>query len=365
MEEQSPETAKAIEQIQSLLVNFKSDFEAIRTEANELLGSLRAMVGECQTAATAIFAARTKINDDQAVIATKSDHIQNAQEHADKVRADLDRAQTLATQSATNAEAHEIRATTVADNASDLLTKIRESELSARTEKDQIKSFHESAKIDSERTRNLAERSDSIDKRLSEYEAAIADFRQQYAAQLETITGLLPGATAAGLAHAFDDRRKTFLEPAKRWQWIFVASVLSLVILAATGLYRVYQGHTVLGWDDLAKLWVARLPIAAALFWLALHAVREAALAKRLEEDYGYKAAIAASFLGFQQQMAKISETSLEGSPLSQLCDDTLATIGSPPGRIYDKQRLTVTPANAISEAVADATATKGASQRT
>ncbi len=123
--------------------------------------------------------------------------------------------------------------------------------------------------------------------------------------------------------------------------------------LAGHGLWQVSQAGTKLDWDDLARLWVARLPIAGALIWLALHASRESALAKRLEEDYGYKAAIAASFQGFHKQMADIGKTASEGSPLAKLCGDTLATIASPPGRIYDKHRLTVTPTGELAETAA------------
>ena len=137
-----------------------------------------------------------------------------------------------------------------------------------------------------------------------------------------------------------------------------MGSVIALVALAATGLWSVYKNDVLLGWDDLARLWLARLPIAAALVWLALHASRESALAKRLEEDYGYKAAIAASFLGFQKQMADIESSVSEGSPLSKLCADTLATIGSPPGRIYDKHHLTVTPASELAKVAAQVIAT-------
>jgi hypothetical protein len=84
--------------------------------------------------------------------------------------------------------------------------------------------------------------------------------------------------------------------------------------------------------------------------WLAPHASRESALAKRLEEDYGYKAAVASSFQGFQKQMVEVGEAK-EGSPLAKLCSDTLATIASPPGRIYDKHKLIVSPGSDLAEA--------------
>ena len=52
------------------------------------LESTQTKVGEITTIATQALAVKTQITDEQAVIATKSDHIQKAQEHADKIRAD-------------------------------------------------------------------------------------------------------------------------------------------------------------------------------------------------------------------------------------------------------------------------------------
>ena len=91
--------------------------------------------------------------------------------------------------------------------------------------------------------------------------------------------------------------------------------------------------------------------MAAALVWLALHASREAALAKRLEEDYGYKAAIATSFLGFHKQMTEIGSAAESNKPLAKLCRDVLTTMASPPGRTYEKHKLTITPADQFTDA--------------
>jgi hypothetical protein len=94
----------------------------------------------------------------------------------------------------------------------------------------------------------------------------------------------------------------------------------------------------------------ARLPIAGSLVWLALYASKEAALAKRLEEDYAYKAAVSTSFQGFQEQMKQVQKDAGPDTPLGKLCADTLATIASPPGRIYDKHSLTTSPSTELVE---------------
>lgn len=143
---------------------------------------------------------------------------------------------------------------------------------------------------------------------------------------------------------------RLFIDPRRHWQWIFVGSLIALVLLAGTGWWQVYATDATTTFDKLLLVWLARLPIAGAFVWLAIHASHEAALAKRLEEDYGYKAAIATSFQGFQKQMTEIGASASPESPLAKLCTDTLITIASPPGRIYDKHRTTATPAGELTE---------------
>lgn len=354
--------------------------DQLTAQANELIASLKEkllevdsyqsrLTGAVTTAesrnaeiaaiATAVLAAKTKIIDDQAVIETKSSHIQAAQVHADTVRAELDRLQTAATQTTTETEGLRERAEAANAAAAAVLAEIRAHKTAAEADAVTAATSRDAAKAATETSKALADKAEFVEKKIKAYEQHLAELAAQCKEQLETITGLLPGATSAGLAHAFDDRRKTFLKPGTRWQWLFVGSVSFIVLLALTGLWHVSMAATPLTWDELARLWVARLPIAGALVWLALHASRESALAKRLEEDYGYKAAIAASFQGFQKQMAELGGSVAESSPLSKLCGDTLTTIASPPGRIYEKHRLTVTPtgelaaaATAVAEAV-------------
>lgn len=299
---------------------------------------------------TQILALKTQISDDQAVIATKSDHIQKAQEHADKVRGDLDRSLTAASQCSADAEGLKARAQSAADSAVESLTDIRTKQGLVEADAAIITTARDAAKESAAVLKGLADKSATVDATIKAYEDRLANLESQCTDHLKTIIGLLPGATSTGLAHAFDARRITFLSPSRRWQGLFVGSVLLLVGLAASGMWHVFQIDRALTYDELLRLWLARLPVAGALVWLALHASRESALAKRLEEDYGYKAAIASSFLGFHKQMSEIGSSAGPDSPLAKLCGDTLATIASPPGRIYDKHQLTVSPMDELKD---------------
>lgn len=89
------------------------------------LADTQTKLAEITTAATQALAAKTQIADDQSVIATKSDHIQNAQVHADTVRASLDRTLTAATQQATEVEGQKSRAQSAADTVTELLADLR------------------------------------------------------------------------------------------------------------------------------------------------------------------------------------------------------------------------------------------------
>jgi hypothetical protein len=329
-------TAASVEEFQKLA-------KAALTEAKDKLAEISAV-------ATQMAAAKTQITDAQAVIASKSDHIQKAQEHADKVRADLDRQLTAATQQATEAEAKKSAAQSSADSAAKVLADVRAAKATTDTEAAAVAKSRKSAEESAAISKDLADKSATVEERISNYEKRLAEFDTKCSEQLNTIETLLRGATSAGLAHAFNERRETFLKPHNRWQLLFVSSVLAIVVLTITGLWHVYQTGTAPTYDELIRLWLARLPIAVALVWLALHASRESALAKRLEEDYGYKSAIAACFEGFRKQMSEIGKEVSPDSQLAKLCTNTLTTIATPPGRIYEKHSLVTTPSGELKE---------------
>ena len=356
-----PSVDTILKNAQDRMASIKELVEPAKAAAKEAAESQRltaaaltdaqAKLADITTTATLAVSARTQITDEQGVIATKSEHIQQAQVHADKVRADLDRALTAATQQVTAAEAHKSNAQLSAEDAAKLLADIRTTKGSVETDGAAVVTARKTAEESASVTKGLADKSDTIETRIAAYEKRLGELDTQCADQLKTIESLLPGATSAGMAHDLDKRRQTFLEPQRKWEKLFIGSVASIVVLAVASLLQIFLSKTPLGYDDVLLLWLSRLPVAGALVWLALHASHEAALAKRLEEDYGYKSAIASMFLGFQKQMSEIGSAAATNIPLAKLCGDTLTTIASPPGRIYDKHKLTVNPTSELSEA--------------
>jgi hypothetical protein len=354
-----------ITRLHALLAATEVDRATLQDRLNQsaaLLAKIEAQQADTSSTAALAAAAKTQITDAQAVIATKSAHIQDAQAHADRIRGELDRALTAAQAQLTETEGTKDRAKTAADTAVQQQAALAACKTVGEADAVIVKNAAAAARADALATKKLADKSTEVEARVEGYEKRLAEYEQKAAKQLQDIIDLLPGATSAGLAHAFDKRRNTFLEPSKRWQWIFVGSIVALVMLAIIGLIQAFNNGIPLTYSELFRLWLARAPIAASLVWLALHASREASLAKRLEEDYGYKSAIASSFQGFQQQMSEIGATVAPGTPLGKLCDDTLSTLASPPGRIYEKHSLTVSPSSemaALAKAAVEAVIAK------
>ncbi|MET4675872.1 MULTISPECIES: hypothetical protein [unclassified Luteibacter] len=301
-----------------------------------------------QAVAQTVTVAGEKVTTEQALIATKSAHIQDAQEHGDKVRAQVDKLLTAIEGHAAKTEGLQTRAEATVDAIATANKAASASKAAVDLDAAAVKESLTQAAAATKESRGLADRAAKVEQTLTAYEERLKELNAQSDEQLETIKALLPGATSAGLASAFDARAGTFTKPQHRWQWIFVGSLVGLILLGVTGIWHALTATAVLTYDELFRLWLTRLPVAGALLWLTLHAARESALAKRLEEDYGYKSAIASSFEGFNLQMSKVGESAPVGSPLERLCTDTLATIANPPGRIYDKHRLTVSPSHEV-----------------
>jgi chromosome segregation ATPase len=182
---------------------------------------------------TQAIASKTQITDLQTVIATKSAHIEEAQIHADKVRADLDRALTAATQNTTEAEGLKSRAEAAALSASELLAEIKASKLVVDGHGGAVTELLKEINKATESTKEIAAKALTTDRRIETYEKQLKSLTEQYETQRQTIIGLLPGATSAGLASAFDKRRQTFLKPRLVWQWAFIVSVSLLVLICS------------------------------------------------------------------------------------------------------------------------------------
>jgi len=153
---------------------------------------------------------------------------------------------------------------------------------------------------------------------------------------------LLPGATSAGLASAFNKQKARFVDPQRRWLLTFVGCIGLLVIVAIPSFLSAIginlAGH--LQDDTWSTIWrslTMRLPIVLPLVWLAIYAGRNYMISLRLEEDYAYKEAISTAFEGYKREMEKIAASDVVNpTPIATLCTNILTAIAERPGRIYE-----------------------------
>ncbi len=323
------------------------------------LKNLSGIVAEAKTLSNdltktklAIESAAAEVEAKRSAVATQAEQIDSAQKRATEVRTQLDSVLTSAKQSQTEADGFKKSAeeTSVAINATQAT--IGASKATVDENAKLVAAALAESKAATANIKALAEKATSVKQKVDAYEAKLDELAGKCDAQLQAITDLLPGATSAGLAAAFNERRKTFLKPRLRWQWLFLGSVIALTVLAFISFLEVYHNATTMTYQQLLVLWLSRVPVAAALVWLAMHSSRESALAKRLEEDYGFKVSVAQSFQGFQEQMKKVGTDAQGNEPLQRLCNATLAQVSTPPGRIYDKQDLIVSPTDEAMKAL-------------
>lgn len=322
--------------------------------------SIRAAFVNASDAANRIDAIKVSAEGTQGVIATMSEHIEGGRIHADKVRGEIDRLCTEAQQSATNAESQHQTSQTSLENLNKLYTSAQTVKANTESIAETVAKVRQQCEDHAATAKKLADIADATEKKVSAYETRLGELDQMAADRLKTIEGLLSGAASTGLASAFSKRRAHFKWPQVIWQFAFVTSLLALLGIAGLEFGLFLKPDPDLKWDKIWLSLVHRLPFAMPLIWLAIHASGKAALAQRLEEDYGFKETVSRLFEGYRREMAELEGKAAPDSPLWRFCSGVLSVITNPPGRIYETHPLNHTPLNALAESakpIADAAA--------
>ncbi|MBV6306777.1 hypothetical protein KVP10_17960 [Candidimonas humi] len=325
----------------------ESKAKEVVDKLNELLAEAKAVLGQTAEVAPKLATATAEVEANRMSAQTHAGQAGEAQARAAEIRGELETILATAQQSQGAVDAAKQSVDGLKDSASQTNADILNVKATADVNAKAIEDALGVAKASAETAKGLADVAETVDQRVKDYEAKLKELSAQCDEQLEEIKKLLPGATSAGLASAFDKRRQTFLNPGKHWQLIFVLTVIVLIAASTWSLIEVYQ-HASATNGQMVMFWLSRVPVAAALVWLAMHASREAALAKRLEEDYGFKVSVASSFQGFQEQMQIVGGSAANNEPLKALCDATLTQILNPPGRIYERHSLAVSPTSEL-----------------
>jgi len=194
----------------------------------------------------------------------------------------------------------------------------------------------------------IAETAEEKDKRVKEYEKQLKNLTTQYIELREKIEKLLPGATSASLASAFENRKNSFQYPKKLWA---VLQIVSVFLLIGAG-YLIFSKTEINSFGDLIFFIFKRSPIIAAIIFLEEIARRNRNIALRLDEDYGYKEVLSRSFEGYKKQMEEIDQQS--NMAVSTLSTNLLDAMAKEPGRLIDKEKPVTKPSADFIEDVAN-----------
>ena len=322
----------------------------VNAKATSAFQSLETLLNAATENANRIAAIKTDTDQTQAAIATKSQYIEDGRAHAENARGEIDRLLVEAQRSATNAETQHQASRGTADSLNALLVSAQAAKVGIDNNATAVEKSRQQCEEHAATAKKLADIAETTHQRISDYETRLTELQRSADERLKAIEGLLPGATSAGLASAFNQRRAHFTLPQRIWQTVFVCSLLALLAIAGWEFGWRPSSDAGLTWGGLALSLLHRLPFALPLVWLAFHASHRAALAQRVEEDYAFKEAVSRSFEGYRREMAELEGKAAPESALSRLCTGVLTIITSPPGRIYETHQLNKTPLNALAD---------------
>lgn len=322
-------------------------------QASASLETLRTLANTATESASRIEALKTQVEQSAQVAAQRSEHIEEGRVYVDKKRAEIDVILNTAQQSAGSAESQHQASRANAENLTTLYVAAQKVKADTDSIAEAVASVLEDCNAHAVTTKALADKAETTDKRIAEYEARLAGLETTANDRLKTIESLLPGAASAGLASAFNQRRAHFKWPQRVWQGVFVFSLLALLVIAGLEFSLFSKLDGALTWDRLGLSLLHRLPFALPLIWLAIHSGHKAALAQRVEEDYAFKETVSRSFEGYRREMAELEGKAAPNSALTRLCAGVLGVITNPPGRIYEKHPLNNTPLSALADSAA------------
>ncbi len=208
----------------------------------------------------------------------------------------------------------------------------------------------------------LKELDEYNNKQVETFETLIHDkikaFEEYEAEQKERIENLykkieehLPGATSAGLAKAYEKRRKFYQIPIFTWNVVFVIAMLIMIYFGYKNLQDVKN------WEDALKHILHYTPIYLPAIWLAIYASKRRSESRALEEEYAHKEALAKSYSSYKLQIEEIGGE--DQGLIEKLLDKTIDTVSDNPSKVLDRKHGDNSPVMDLAEKVADKVVSK------
>jgi len=183
---------------------------------------------------------------------------------------------------------------------SDLINKIKATKSDIESSYDKI-----FGKTDTEGiiTKGYLQEYDELKSSISTF---LAEQSKKFTAQFNEIEGLLPGATSAGLAQAYQLQKESYKNPILVWSIIFISTIVLMigfgVVLISTQISTPETLTLNYAFISLLK----DLPFFIPTIWLAGYASKQQSQFKRLQQEYAFKETNAKSFHGHKIQIEEL-----------------------------------------------------------
>lgn len=154
-----------------------------------------------------------------------------------------------------------------------------------------------------------------IEEREAQLNKMSDSFNKRFSSLFEQIEGLLPGATSAGLATAYNSRRMKAEKSAQNYSLAFFSGVVILSVSAratVTQTFSLWPFHLEFIKIENAKEYIDKLlfklPIVIPVLWATLTVSKRRSEMQRLAEEYAHKEALAQSYEGFKKQIDELGK---------------------------------------------------------
>lgn len=180
-----------------------------------------------------------------------------------------------------------------------------------------------------------------LNKQKDLFENLVSESKSRITSINEQITNLLPGAMAAGLSAAYENKKTEETETLKKFEKTFKASILGLISVSlipfAVDIYLLaWQSKDIIQLiKDTPNLIISILPLYFPVLWLAYSTNKKINLSKRLIEEYTHKAVLGKTFSGLSNQIDKLpQEESLKEDLRTRLLFNVMQVSAENPGKL-------------------------------
>ena len=311
------EIAKAKEEL-TLLSSNNEELKRINAELITLKDTTLQNITALTTEATTSKDATIKINEEVTVLKQSAATIVADFEAKQKTSADNEK---LITEFLGTIEAHKTTVETIQKNTTTWEQEIKTAKESLTTKVSEFDALNEKSKniqaeieathekifgkkdVEGKQVKGYLQETEDLKIQII---AFLAEQQKKFSAQFAEIEGLLPGATSAGLAEAYQLQKNSYKTPILLWSFFFILTIGAMTGLSIYLIYKQFHSTQVFTLNDAIISLLKDLPFFIPTIWMASYASKQQSQYKRLQQEYAFKETNAKSFHGHKMQIEQL-----------------------------------------------------------